>query len=249
MRAGSVWRTHGFIIAQNLPPDARTKELMRSAFLFFSLFFGWMSLASAQESVAHGAPVTTYYIARTAEQFQAPHVLTYHMLELEQVRGRWILPDFGAVDFGHGNNRQFFAGAGAVAHYGRTLLFSPEVYFVQGAGPAAHGARYLWLWPQSDFQFTPRLSAQAIAYPSVPLNHAAQAQFDIDRVKMQYALDRRFTLGAGYSSSKTVGSAWVSKPFLTTTVNSRQGDFEFWAQRIPGGGQLQMRYLLTRSEH
>jgi hypothetical protein len=221
---------------------------MRSTFIVLFLFLGWMSVSCAEEAVSHSHPLTTFYIARTGEQFQAPHVLTYRLLEFEQMRGRWILPDIGVYDLGHGDFREMFCGAGAMYYHGKVTTLTQEVYFVQDTGAAAHSARYLWVWPIFDFQFKPRLTAQAVVYPHIPLNSAAKVQYDVDRAKLEYSLNRRLTLGGGYSSSKSSGSAWQSEPFLSTTVKSREGGFEFWLQKISGGGQLQVRYMLVHSE-
>jgi hypothetical protein len=191
------------------------------------------------------SPVRSILIARTGEQFQAPHVLTYHLLEFEQDRGRWIFPDFGAVDYGHGDYREVFLGAGVTDFHNKFATLTQELYFVQDTGGAAHSARYLWPWPVFDLRFNPRLTSRVVFYPCIPLNRAAKAEYDIDHAKMEYAVNQRFTVGGGYSSSKSKGSAWVNKPFFTTTVTTREGAFEFWLQRMPGGGQLQVRYTLV----
>jgi hypothetical protein len=206
-----------------------------------------MSVHCAGEAVPQNSPVISMYIARTGEQFQAPHVLTYRLLEFEQMRGRWIYPDLGVVDFGHGDYRESFLGGGAVYYHGKITTLSQELYFVQDTGSTAHSARYLWVWPIADFQFKPRLGAHAVVFPYVPLNGAARAQYNVDRAKVEYAVNRGFTMGGGYSSSKTGGSAWQNKPFLTTTVTTREGAVEFWLQKVPGGGQLQMRYFLAHA--
>jgi hypothetical protein len=223
---------------------------MRSRALFLFLFLGWVSVSFADEDVTHSNvthynPATYIYIARTGMQFQAPHVWTYHLLEYAEQRGRWIIPDLGVYDCG--NYRELFIGGGPVYHHGKIATLTQELFFAQDTGAAAHGARYLWIWPVTDFQFTPRLSAEAVVVPCLPLNRAARIQYDFDRAKLEYALDRRFTLGGGYSASKYASDAWLSKPFLTTTVSSRLGAFEFWLQKTPGGGQIQMRYQLVHA--
>lgn len=218
---------------------------MRSRFLVLFLFLGWVSASFADEAVTHYNPATYVYIARTGQQFQAPHVWTYHLLECSRQRGRWIVPDFGVYDYGHGNYRELFIGGGPVYHHGKIVTLTQELYFTQDTGAAAHGARYLWLWPVADFQFTRKLTGEAVVVPCLPLNHAARLQYDLDRIKTEYALNRRATLGAGYSAYKYDGEAWQNKPFLTTTVSTRHGAFEFWLQKTPGGGQIQMRYQLV----
>jgi hypothetical protein len=127
----------------------------------------------------------------------------------------------------------------------RFATLTQELFFAQDTGPAAHGARYLWIWPVADFQFTPKLTGEAVVVPCLPLNRAARIQYDFDRAKVEYALSPKFLLGGGYSASKYASDAWLSKPFLTTTVSTREGAFEFWLQKTPGGGQIQMRYQLV----
>jgi hypothetical protein len=206
-----------------------------------------MSVGAAEETVSHDKPVVSTYYVRTGEQLQAPHVLTYGLVEYEQQRGRWTLPDLGAYDEGPTKDQLLFLGAGVDLHPAKSALLTQEIYFVQSTGPGSHGARSLWVWPVLELSFTPRLTAEAVAYPTIPLNRAAQAGFDVDRAKLEYALRRNFTVGAGYSSSICEGSAWQNKPFLTTTILSRAGSIEFWLQQMPGGGQVQVRYKLVHT--
>jgi hypothetical protein len=220
---------------------------MRSGLVFCFLFLAWMSVGALAETDSHDTPLVSTYIVRTGEQLQAPHVLTYKLVEYELQRGRWILPDLGAYDAGRAQSKLLFLAAGADLHRGKKTFLTQEIYFVQAAGPGSHGARSLWVWPVLDLNFTPRLKAEAVAYPTIPLNRAAQAGFDVDRAKLEYAVRRNFTLGGGYGSSKCEGSAWQNKPFLTTTIFSRAGSVEFWLQQMPGGGQVQARYTLVHA--
>jgi hypothetical protein len=190
--------------------------------------------------------VLSSYTARTGEQFQAPHILTYGLVEYSQQRGRWIFPDIGVYAEAHSDGQLIFAGVGGEFHPSRRATLTQIVYYSQDTD--SHHARMIWLWPVLDLRFTPRLSAEAVAYPTIPLNKAATAGFDIDRVKLEYALNRRLTVGPGYSASICDGGSWQNKPFGTTTLNTRLGSFEFWVERIHGGGQLQMRYQLNHIE-
>jgi hypothetical protein len=221
---------------------------MRNGLALCLLVLAGVGAGRAEESASPREPVATALTVRTGEQLQGPHVATYRLFEVSQQRGRWVLPDFGDYDFGQGGERLLFAGAGAEFHPARRATLTQIVYLSQAVGPGSHGARYIWIWPVLDFNFTPRLSAEAVAYPSIPLNGAAQAGFDVDRAKFEYAIRRKLTAGAGYSGSICDGSAWKNKPFLTSTVTTRAGSFEFWLQRMPGGGQVQVRYQLVRSE-
>ncbi len=221
---------------------------MRSGLFIGLLVLGGIAAASAEESVQAREPVLSAYTVRAGEQLQAPHVQTYRLVEFSQQRGRWIFPDFGDYDFGQGGERLTFVGVGAEFHPARRATLTQIVYLSQAVGPGSHGARSLWLWPVLDVNFTPRLTAEAVVYPTIPLNGASKAGFDVDRAKMEYAVRRKLTLGAGYSGSICDGSAWKNKPFATTTVATRAGSFEFWLQRMPGGGQIQIRYQLVRSQ-
>lgn len=205
-------------------------------------------LACVQASFAEQADSRrplSIYIVRTGEQLQAPHVPTYHMVEFVQMRGRWIVPDVGYDDGGHTDDRQWFAGAGAELYHGEHATFSQELYVTQEEGSAAHNQRTMWVWPVLDLRFTPRLTSQTVAYPTLPLNRSAQWGFAVDRSKLEYAFRPHFQAGAGYSSSKSPGTPWTNKPFLTTTLTNRTGAWEFWLERMPGGGQIQLRYLKT----
>jgi hypothetical protein len=212
------------------------------------LVLGWTGALLAEESGLPREPVATSYTVRTGEQLQGPHVQTYRLIEYSQQRGRWVLPDFGDYDFGQGGERYLFAGAGAAFRPSRNAALTQIVYFSQAVGPGSRGARFLWVWPVLDLNFTRRLTAQAVAYPSIPLNGAAQAGFDVDRAKAEYAVRHKLLAGAGYSGSICRGEPWKNKPFLTTTVMTRAGSFEFWLQRMPDGGQIQVRYQLVHSD-
>lgn len=209
------------------------------------LLFAWAGISFAEETVTRNHPTETILIARTGEQFQAPHVFTFHLLEIAQQRGRWLEPDFGVYDCGHGDYRELFIGGGPVYYQGKHVMLTQELFFAQDTGAAAHSARYFWIWPVANFQFTRKLSGEAVFVPCLPLNHSARLQYDFDRAKLEYAMNRVVTAGAGYSAYKYDGEAWQNKPFLTSTVSTRMGSFEFWLQKIPGGGQLQLRYQLV----
>lgn len=222
---------------------------MRNRFLILFLLLGGVSTSFADEAVTQSGPPISIFIARTAEQFQAPHVFTYHMLEYEEMHGKWIIPDIGAFDDGHGNYHEFFAGVGAQYYTGKKVALTEEPYFAQDTGAAGHRARYLWLWTQADFQFAPKLTSVVVLLPCLPLNHGANLEYDIDRAKVEYAFWKHVTLGAGYSGTKFPGSDWSNTPYMVTKVTTHEGIFEFWAQKTDGGGQLQVRYMLIRPKH
>jgi len=219
---------------------------MRSGLVIcLSILLG-VGVARAGES-GWREPAASSYTVRTGEHLRAPYVQTYRLVEYSQQRGRWILPDFGDYDFGQGGERLLFTGVGAEFHPGKRVVLTQIVYFSQALGPGSHAARYIWVWPVLDVNIAPRLKAEAVAYPTIPLNRAADAGFDLDRAKLEYALRPRFTLGLGYSASECASTGWQNKPFLTTTISTRAGAFEFWLQKIPAGEQIQVRYQLVRS--
>jgi hypothetical protein len=232
-------------IDKDFTRDRVGQELSMGSRIFTFLFLLACLQASFAESGDPQRPLSIY-IVRTGEQLQAPHVLTYRMFEYAQMRGRWIFPDVGYYDSGHANDALWFAGAGGEVYRGERITWTQEIYAAQEAGSAAHNQRSLWLWPVLDLRLTPRLTAQAVAYPTVPLDRAAQWGFSVDRAKLEYAVRPHFQAGAGYSSSKCAGNPWQNKPFVTSTVINRTGAWEFWMQRIPGGAQIQLRYQLMR---
>lgn len=209
------------------------------------VFFGFACLQPSFAEPAAPHPLSSIYIVRTGEPLQAPHVLTYHMLEYAQMRGRWIFPDVGYYDAGHSNDGQWFAGAGVEVLHARKAVWTQELYFAQEAGADARNQHYLWIWPILDLSFTPKLTSQTVVYPTVPLDKSARWGFDVDRTKLEYAFRPYLKAGAGYCASKSATSAWKNEPFLTATVTHRTGDWELWLERIPGGAQIQLRYQLV----
>jgi hypothetical protein len=194
------------------------------------------------------SPVSDIYIVRTAEQLQSPHVLTYRVAEWTQMRGKWLLPDIGYYDTGYGRDQIWFAGGGAEIVHGSHVNWVQEIYFTQEAGPASHNKRSIWLWPVVDLQFDRRFSAEIAAYPSLPLDRAQSWSYNVDRAKFEWAARSHWLAGVGYSGGLCTDRSWQNSPFLTVTRTTRLGNFETWLQRIPGGSQVQLRYLLVKSE-
>lgn len=188
------------------------------------------------------------YVLRTAEQLGSPHVLTYRVVEWEQMRGRWIPFDVGYYDTGYGQDQMWFAAAGMVPKAGPRFRWEQEFYVLQEAGPQSQNRRAFWIWPVFELQPRRRLSAQIAAYPTIPLDRAQHWSYDIDRAKLEWSVTTHWRAGAGYSGGLCGGTAWRSEPFLTVTRSTRAGSIEFWLQSTPGGGQVQMRYALVRGE-
>ena len=69
----------------------------------------------------------------------------------------------------------------------------------------------------------------------------------LERSKLEYRLNRRWKLGAGYAGYKYGDSPWQNKPFITGTFSARAGSFEIWFQKVPGGAQMQLRMVLSHS--
>ena len=198
---------------------------------------------------AQSNPVVNIYILRTGEQLQSPHVVTYHMFEWAQMRGRWILPDVGYYDAGYGQDQIWFAGGGGDIVRRKRFTWEQEIYFTQEAGPDAHNQRSIWIWPVLDFSPGRRFFGEVVAYPTLPLNREQGWGFDVDRAKIERATGSHWLTGVGYSASTGSGEHWQSKPFATVTRKTRAGNFEFWLERIRGGGQVQFRYLLVKSNN
>ncbi len=219
---------------------------MRSSVVVACLLFGSVSAVGQSDSL-HNPAVSTL-VVRTGQPLQAPHKLTYELVEFSQQRGRWVLPDIGIYSTREQAAKLLFAGAGEEFRIGSKVDFTQIFYISQAVGPGSHGARTFWIWPVLDANLTQRWMTEVVVYPTIPLNHAAEAGFDIDRAKLQYAFTQRFSAGAGYSASIYESSSWKNKPLLTATLTTRSGAYEFWVERISEGAQVQVRYTLTRGE-
>lgn len=204
-----------------------------------------VAIVLAGAAAAAAAQSTSFFIARTGIRTDAPHVGTYHYLEFFQTRGEWVLPDVGALDFAHDSYRELFVGAGRTLYNGKQITWVGELYFAQAVGSASRSARYLWPWTLLDVRFTPALTGEVMYFPYVPLNGAAHFQHVLERAKVEYAPSKTWKFGAGYGAYQYTGLAWQHEPFVTTTFTTRVGEFEFWLQRMPGGGQVQLRYQLV----
>jgi hypothetical protein len=193
------------------------------------------------------SPTTSILLLRTGENLQSPFTSTYRLFEFFQIRGKWIYPDLGCVDFATGKYRECFAGFDRIFFDGKRVTLTGAFYFVQATGPAAHSARYFWPNPILDIRFTPKLTSQTSYFPYVPLNRAARIQQVLERTKLEYAFAKHLKAGGGYGAYQFGNGPWQSKPFITTTVKTRAGSFEFWIQKMPQGAQIQMRYSFAHT--
>jgi hypothetical protein len=201
--------------------------------------------AFAQDQVAAEPKTATIVMARWGERTESNAFSTYHFVEVFQVRRNWIYPDVGYVDFGHNNYREFFAGGGYTFYKGRQITAIGELFYEQSLGPAVHSARWLVPWTELQYRITPRLGGEAVYFAYAPLNSTAKVEHIFDRAKLEYKIKSRWKIGAGYAGKIIENSPWQNKPFLTTTFNTREGDLEFWLQRLPQNAmQIQVRYKL-----
>jgi len=200
---------------------------------------------TARAQSAQAPAPTSVVIARTGVRTDSPRDGTYRYLEFFQARGDWVLPDLGALDFYHDSYRELFVGAGRTLSNSKTITWVEELYFAQAVGSAAQSARYLWPWTLVDVRFSPRLTSEVVYFPYVPLNRSAHFQHVLERAKVEFATSRAWKFGAGYGAYQFTGQSWQNKPFVTTTANTRVGSFELWLQKMPGGGQVQLRYQLA----
>ena len=204
--------------------------------------------AAPDENEENPAAYTkSIFLARTGESLVGPYIGTIHYLEFFQIRKKWIYPDIGYVDFAHGNYREFFIGGGRTLYDSKIATWDQELLYVQATGPAAGSARYMQPWSMLQVRFTPKLTSETVYFGYFPLNDSAHIHHVIERAKFEYALKKRWKIGAGYAGVKFAGVPWVNKPLITTTISTRAGAFEFWLQRIPGGEQVEIRYALIHA--
>lgn len=212
------------------------------------LCLGCAVTSFAQEAAPREEPAAggtqTLFMARSGESLETPHIAVIHYLEFLQIRKNWIAPDIGYVDFGHGTYREFFIGGGRTLYDGKIATWDQELLYLQAAGSAARSASYLQPWSMLRLRFTPKFTSETVYFAYLPLNDSAKFHQVIERAKFEYAVVKRWKIGAGYAGDKIPGEHWANNPFLTTTINTKAGAFEFWLQKIPAGEQIQLRYAL-----
>jgi hypothetical protein len=214
------------------------------------LLSGCAVAAFGQDAAGEGAAAhstTTLFFARTGQSLTAPYAGTLHYLEFLQIRNRWIYPDIGYIDFAHNNYREIFIGGGRTLIDNKFASWDQELMYLQATGPAAHSASYLQPWSMLRLHFAPKLSSEIVYFPYFPLNQAAGFHHVLERAKLEYSVNKRWKFGPGYAGGNVPGGSWVSRPFVTTTISTAAGAFEFWLQRIPSGAQIQVRYALVHT--
>lgn len=173
-------------------------------------------------------------------------VSTYHYLELQQQRGRWIFPDFVYIDFSKSDYREAWAGAGLKTFQAKHVTLMNGGYFDAALGRTANGATYFLPWAYATYQLNQRIGGEAYYLVYLPLNNAGTTQHVLERAKLERDFGH-FKLGGGYAGYESTSAPWQHRPFLTTTFKAaRLGDLELWLQRLPANNaQLQIRYVLT----
>jgi opacity protein-like surface antigen len=199
----------------------------------------------AQDEAKVASPTTTFIEARMGMRTDAPYVGTYHYVEAFQLRGKWIYPDVGYIDFATLNYHELFIGAGRTLVDNKRLMMAEELYFDQAIGPDARSARYLQPWTLVQLHFSKRFGNETVYFPYLPLNSSARVQHVLECSKFEYALNKTWKIGAGYAGYRYGNDHWQNKPMITTTVSTRAGSFEVWLQKMPGGAQVQLRYELA----
>jgi len=223
--------------------------ILRAAALAALFLFGCAAATFAQGAAATGdaksAPTISFFLARTGQRLDSSFAGTIHYLEFFQVRNRWIYPDIGYVDFAHNDYRELFIGGGRTLFDNKWASWDLELLYDQATGPLAHGAAYLQPFTILRFYLTPKLSGDAQYFAYLPLNDPGRFHHVLERAKLEYALKENWKIGAGYAGVNFPGSPWLNKPFLTTTISTKAGDFELWLQKIPAGAEVQLRYRLV----
>lgn len=180
------------------------------------------------------------------ERAESPAINTYHFAEVFQVRGKWVYPDVGYVDFGRNNYREVFAGGGYTFLNGKHITAVGELLYEQALGPSTHNDRWLVPWTILQYRITPKLGGEASYFAYAPLTSTAIVQHVLERSKLEYKIKSHWKLGAGYPGKKAENRPWQNKPFLTTTFLTKEGDLEFWLQRLPQNIlQVEIRYKLV----
>ena len=202
-------------------------------------------LAFAQSPSA--PETTTVVLAREAQRLSSPNSTTLHYLEGFQLRHRWVLPDVGYIDFGHSDYREVFMGGGYTLLDTKRLSLIQEGLFVQASGSAANQARYVMPWTMLQYRVTDKVGGEVVYFPYIPVNNAGRKQHVLERAKLERKLTGRWKAGAGLGGYKFANDAWSTRPFVTTTLSTRWGDWEFWLQRLPENTpQFQIRYAIAR---
>jgi hypothetical protein len=226
-----------------------TRALKLAALLCLACAVTSFAQEAAPDEDIPAAPTKTFFMARTGESVDTPHIGIIHYLEFFQIRKKWIYPDIGYVDFAHGNYREFFIGGGRTLYDSKFATWDQELLYLQAIGPAARSAAYLQPWSMLRVRFTPKFTSETVYFLYLPLNDSARFHQVIERAKIEYHLKKRWKIGAGYAGTKPVGGRWTNKPLITTTVSTRAGAFEFWLQKIPSGAQVEVRYALVHTSH
>jgi hypothetical protein len=212
------------------------------------LFAVIVCVVCAEFGIAQSAPETTIIVlGREGQRLSTQSTATLHYLEGFQVRHRWVLPDVGYIDFGHSDYREVFMGGGYTLYDGKHISLVEEGLFVQASGSSANQARYVMPWTMIQYHLTEKLGGEAVYFPYIPLNESARKQHVLERAKLERKISNRWKAGAGLGGYKFGDQAWSNRPFITTTISTKWGDWEFWLQRLPENKpQFQIRYAIAK---
>jgi hypothetical protein len=237
------WRWSSAIFDTRMENDYSMKPEMRKL-----LFLVIACLVCTEFGFPQAAPETTMVVlAREGQRFRPQNSATLHYLEAFQVRHKWVLPDVGYIDFGHSNYREVFMGGGYVLYDGKHISVTEEGLFIQASGSSTDQARYVMPWTMIQYHLTEKLGGEAVYFPYIPLNNSGRKQHVLERAKLERKIAGRWKAGAGLGGYKFADEAWSNRPFVTTTVSTRWGDWEFWLQRLPENKpQFQIRYAIAR---
>jgi hypothetical protein len=207
--------------------------------------------ACAQEpapaAVNPASPTLTFFLARTGQQLNSSFANSFHYLEFFQVRHRWIYPDIGYVDFGHSSYREFFIGGGRTIIENKRASLDLELLYVRSFGSVSGNADYMQPFTVLRLYFTPKVTSEAEYFAYLPMNGTGHFHNVLERMKLEYAVKKPWKIGAGYAGRDILTNQWQSRPFITTTISTKAGAFEFWLQRIPSGAQVELRYRLVHA--
>jgi hypothetical protein len=221
------------------PYTARTlfKTMTVTAAVRAALISAAMVIASATSASAQATAI----VVRVAADDDGS---TFRYAQVFHEIGDWVAADVGYIDYGNTAYRELFAGFGRKLLKKPTLMILGELYYLQAAGSASAGEKYILPWVLTAFSLTPRIRGEAVYFPYLPLTGSATLQHVVERAKLEYAWSR-VKIGGGYGAYQFSGTDWQHKPFATLTVTPPAvGDIEFWVQRVPRGGvQLQVRYF------
>ncbi len=205
-----------------------------------------LSQFALAQSSSPAPETTTIFLARQGQRLQSPSTPSFHYLEAFQIRRRWVLPDVGYIDFGRNDYREIFMGGGWTLYDQKHISLIEEMFFVQASGSGANKARYVMPWTMIQYRLTDKIIGETVYFPYFPVNDSGRVQHVLERAKLERKVTSNWKAGAGLGGYKFADQPWSHKPFATTTLSTKWGDWEFWLQRLPANrAEFQVRYALV----